>query len=57
MIQNLIFGVYLLILDFLAASLKVKKNLQKTSLVILIRSKILTHFTKLHLYNIVKNIL
>ena len=53
MIQNLIFGVYLLISDFLAESLKANKNRQKRSLILQYRIKNilsqhrqnLTHFT------------
>ena len=59
MIENLIFGVYLLILHFLVESLKTKKKLAKkiTHIAIQFCSKNVTYFTNLNLLNIIKNIL
>ena len=59
MIQNIIFGVYLLILDFLAESLKVSKNWENiTHFTIQFDSESLAYnFTILNTLNIVKNIL
>ena len=58
MIQNLIFGVYLLILDFLIDSLKADKNIKKfTHFTIQLHSKNLTHFMNFHSLNIIKNML
>ena len=59
MIKNLIFGVYLLISDFLVESLNAKEKLAKkiTPFTIKLRSKNLLHFTNVNSLNIIKNIL
>ena len=53
MIENLLFRVYLLISDFIVASLKASKNGQKiTSFTVQFRSKNLIHFANLNSINI-----
>ena len=54
MIKNIIFGVYLLISDFLSEHNLAKKV---THFTMQFRSKNLTHFTNLYLLNIIKKIL
>ena len=54
MIENLIFGVYLLFPDFLVRGVKVNKTSQKVQVTIQFRSKNLTHFTNLNSLNIIK---
>ena len=57
MIQNLIFGVYLLLLDFLVETLKDNKNYQKRSVILwTVPLKKLTSFYEPQ-FNIVKNII